>query len=104
MSILSVLFDVGAESDFITQYQAVEENDGNGYVNFYDFFELLDSSLNNEGFFMYSGSITHPPCTENVNWTVLKTIYTLSEEQLEWFTEFIAENDLTYLGNNRAIQ
>ena len=104
ISILSVLFDIDAESQFMTEYQKIDENDGNTYVLLGDLFADFNSSLSEFGFFMYEGSITHPPCTEGVNWTVLKEIFTLSEDQLEWFTEKIASNDLTYSGNNRAMQ
>jgi carbonic anhydrase len=105
-AILAILYDVGDESDFMTQYQKVE--DGSTTLDLADFYQNhLEPSTNEDngyGFLTYSGSLTHPPCTEGVSWTVLKEIYSLSEEQLEWFTDKIGKNDLTMYGNNRVIQ
>ncbi len=41
--------------------------------------DLLPSSL---GYYAYSGSLTYPPCTENVQWHVLKQPISLSGKQL----------------------
>lgn len=38
-------------------------------------------------YFMYSGSVTAPPCTEGVTWFVLKKPITLSEEQIDAFAK-----------------
>lgn len=37
------------------------------------------------GFFHYHGSLTTPPCTENVNWFVYKDVLTISESHLKAF-------------------
>lgn len=47
--------------------------------------------------YRYGGSLTTPPCSENVNWTLLTTPVELSEGQIKAFTRL-------YSGNNRPIQ
>jgi carbonic anhydrase len=39
------------------------------------------------GYFMYMGSLTAPPCTEGVTWFVLKTPVDISTEQLNAFAK-----------------
>ena len=48
--------------------------------------------------FRYSGSLTTPPCTENVNWLLMTTPVGLSEEQLRLL------DSLFEGGNNRPVQ
>ena len=38
-----------------------------------------------KGYYMYTGSLTTPPCTENVTWYVLKTPGTVSADQVARF-------------------
>lgn len=45
----------------------------------------------------YSGSLTTPPCTENVEWFILKTHVQASEKQIAKFRKY-------YQGNNRPLQ
>jgi len=51
--------------------------------------ELLPSDL---GYFTYSGSLTTPPCSEDVTWFVLKTPKTLSPDQLAVFARLYPDN------------
>jgi len=56
---------------------------------------LIDS-LDEEEFWSYNGSLTTPPCTEGVKWTVMRKVQPISQKQFE---------DLTALAdNNRELQ
>lgn len=43
-------------------------------------------------FYHYSGSLTTPPCSENVNWFVMKTPVEVSDQQVRRFSQLIGEN------------
>jgi len=51
--------------------------------------DLLPSKL---GYYRYSGSLTDAPCTENVEWIVLKQPLELSATQLAQWRKHFAEN------------
>ncbi|HED35911.1 MAG TPA: carbonic anhydrase family protein [Gammaproteobacteria bacterium] len=46
----------------------------------------------NHQVFHYSGSLTTPPCSENVNWFVMKTPMEVSDEQVNQFAKLIGKN------------
>lgn len=52
---------------------------------------------NHHSHFTYSGSLTTPPCTENVRWVILEQPVALSQAQLDTFGAL-------YTGNNRPLQ
>jgi carbonic anhydrase len=45
------------------------------YIDLHDFVEGLDG----ESFWSYKGSLTTPPCTEGINWTVLSKVQPISD-------------------------
>lgn len=55
---------------------------------------LLPKDMKN---YHYFGSLTTPPCSEGVNWTVLKTPIEVSEAQIEKFKTLMG------FGNNRPV-
>ena len=46
----------------------------------------------NRKMFHYGGSLTTPPCSENVNWFVMKNPIEVSDEQIRKFTQLIGNN------------
>lgn len=63
------------------------------------------SELNLSDFWSYNGSLTTPPCTEGVKWSVLKDVQPISREQLALFSREWA-NGVNPRGNgdNRGTQ
>ncbi len=59
--------------------------------------DLTELIPNDTEAFRYKGSLTTPPCTEGITWTVFKQPITMSPEQLEAFTE-------AHPGNARPVQ
>ena len=53
----------------------------------------------------YKGSVTTPPCAENVYWNVLRTIYPIKQKNLDQFNKQLARKaGLEKTGNWREIQ
>ena len=45
-----------------------------------------------KNYFHYSGSLTTPPCSENVNWFITQTPIEVSIDQILFFQQFIKHN------------
>lgn len=52
----------------------------------------------NKEYYKFMGSLTTPPCSENVKWNVFKTSMTISSEQVKQFFDIFGHS------NNRPIQ
>ena len=59
---------------------------------------LDDFYSEDKDYYNFEGSLTTPPCTEDVNWIVFKNQETVSKEQVEKFTQTLG------FKNNRPIQ
>lgn len=44
------------------------------------------------GYYTFPGSLTTPPCTEDVTWLVLKNPITVSAEEIERFSHLYPDN------------
>ena len=53
----------------------------------------LNLPANHKDYFHYSGSLTTPPCSENVNWIVFKEPITLSLEQVKVLRSLMPVNN-----------
>ena len=54
--------------------------------------DVLRMFPKNRGYYKYSGSLTTPPCSEGVNWMVLKNTVPVSDAQVKTFTDIIPKN------------
>ncbi len=55
-------------------------------------FDLLSILPKGKAYYNYSGSLTTPPCSEVVNWHVLKEPIEASKEQIEAFSKILDNN------------
>ncbi len=98
VAVIAVFVDVGAHHPEIAKIQDyMPESVGNAVEPRdleLDFKALLPEFLEA---YRYYGSLTTPPCTENVLWSVLRTPIKISNQQLEIFRA-------KYQRNNRPLQ
>lgn len=90
--ILAVPLEVGAENSAIQSLWnalPLERNETVNTTQSIDFKEFLPSSL---AYYTYMGSLTAPPCTENVQWVILKSHRTASAEQMQSFSFLYPDN------------
>lgn len=93
LAVLGVLMSRGDENPFIGKIWEhmpteinVEQTISDVTINAG---ELLPDD---KSYYHYYGSLTTPPCSEGVNWTVLKNPIHLSREQVQAFANLIGEN------------
>ena len=60
---------------------------------------MLKASINphdllpaNQSFYHFKGSLTTPPCSEGVNWFVMKDPVAVSKSQVKQFLSIVGEN------------
>ncbi|MBD1262242.1 carbonic anhydrase family protein [Maribacter polysiphoniae] len=56
-------------------------------------FNMNDNLPSNKDYFFYTGSLTTPPCTEGVNWYILKEPITVSLEQVDLLKKLMPINN-----------
>ncbi len=91
--VVEVLFRIGAENpllDFLLPLiPAHADGDHMQEGTTIDASRLLPQS---RGYYRYQGSLTSPPCTEGVDWIVLKQPLELSAAQLARYHELFSDN------------
>ncbi|SUX68577.1 Carbonic anhydrase precursor [Citrobacter freundii] len=95
---MAVMFDVGEPNQAI---QNLWESSPTMEDNSMPIFSPVDINQllpDNKTYWRYNGSLTIPPCTEGVSWTVLKTPVALSAQQLDKFHYIVGP------ANNRSPQ
>jgi carbonic anhydrase len=88
LAVISVLLEEGTANPLVETLWRVapktdspEKTEDNVQINAA---ELLPAD---RSYFTFAGSLTTPPCTEGVNWFVLKTPVTISNKQVATFAE-----------------
>ncbi len=94
--VISIMFDLGDENEII----ADSFNNIGSSVNFNPQ-ELLPESHN---YYEFIGSLTTPPCSEDVKWIIFNDNLTIDENQLNAFKEHYSNNNRpTQALNERSI-
>ncbi|KAL1822493.1 hypothetical protein ACET3Z_009271 [Daucus carota] len=101
IAVISVLYKIGRKDPFLNQLRRylkamVETNINETYPGIID---PSDITGDEESFYRYSGSLTTPPCTEGVTWTVQNKIRTVSRRQVDLLLDAVHGNE-----NARPVQ
>jgi len=71
-----------------------------------DNINLLNLMPANKKYYTYTGSLTTPPCTQGVNWVILKTPIEISADQISAFAKLYANDarPVQPLNNRRVLE
>lgn len=97
LAVIAVMFEPGKHNAELEKAWA-KMPDAEGEK--YELNEAVDASSllpRDYAYYRFNGSLTTPPCSEGVNWIVMKSFDTASKEQLEKFVHALHHN------NNRPI-
>ena len=94
--VIGYIFDIDNENAFLNE---IGLGSGEEVENV-----KISNIVKNESLYYYKGGLTTPPCTENVNWIVIKDIKSMSETQYNKFQTFVksVNEDYVKTGNNRT--
>jgi carbonic anhydrase len=104
LAVLGVLMTEGATND-VFQHILDVLPDTEATVNASADFDAAAFLPHDLSYFSYEGSLTTPPCTEDVKWLVLRQPILVSREQVTRFRalEFL-KDDGAFIGNARPVQ
>ncbi len=93
-AVLGVLGKVGkANPAFDQLWKNIPKQEGDSSpVKAFDADELLPTGSGSEAIYRYNGSLTTPPCSEGLVWSVYKKPITLSQKQIDQFQAIFHEN------------
>lgn len=94
--VVGLMFEEGARNEILDMLPSFRKQRGEDpYGDPID----IDMLITNRGdYFLYNGSLTTPPCTEGVQWVVIKQPIIASPDQIQHY------HDLLGFDNNRPIQ
>jgi carbonic anhydrase len=97
LAVVAVLFKEGKENPVLARIFDVMPAQENGKVALGENFNPADLLPSDKSYYSFMGSLTTPPCSEGVQWQVLKSPVELSGAQLKMFRKL-------YWNNVRPIQ
>ncbi|WP_164731471.1 carbonic anhydrase [Entomomonas moraniae] len=97
--VLAVMANEGKANQELAKAWSVVSDKQNQAVAVKDTFDISKFIPADHGYYHFEGSLTTPPCTEDVNWLILKTPVEVSKEQIAKFAALLKDHH-----NNRPIQ
>ncbi len=92
LAVVGVFFEEGESNPLLEKYLA-SFPEGKGSYKSDETIELRKLLPENLAYYHYDGSLTTPPCSEIVDWYVLKTPLTASQEQLHKMLNIMHKNN-----------
>ena len=94
--VVGLMFEEGEHNEVMNELPSFRAERGEGPLEEpFDYNELVEGQ---NDYFLYNGSLTTPPCSEGVQWVVMKQPIIASKEQIQHYY------DLLGFDNNRPIQ
>ena len=100
LAVIGVMIEEGAENSDVKEFwehlPKPAGHGGGGHGGGSDHgiqFNPVTLIPNGGDYFQYQGSLTTPPCSENVYWTVMQRPITFSKEQIEAFSKMFPKNN-----------
>ena len=93
LAVVGVLMVKGAENETIAKLWTNLPKKAGDTAKVKTSFNAADLLPIEKGYFNYSGSLTTPPCSEGVNWFVLKNPIEMSEAQIKTFAGIIGKSN-----------
>lgn len=82
ITVLGILGEEGEESQLFEFFESFLPIKNGATKDIHQKIDLSSLFLEDKNYYSYGGSLTTPPCTENVNWIVFKEPITLSVEEV----------------------
>ena len=90
-AVIGVMFKEGKENELLKKYLDKFPSKNENYKTDEDF-DLNVLLPKDKNYYYYSGSLTTPPCSEIVNWYVLKNPIEASKEQIQKLSKILHNN------------
>jgi len=103
LAVIGLLFEFGNANPFLQTFWDELTDEVGKKKELTGPFDMNMLGLEKANYYRYQGSLTTPPCTEKVNWTMMHHAFQASPAQVQKFREVM---DFKYQrrGNNRPIQ
>ena len=93
LAVIGVMMESGEANLGLSEFwDALPQQAGPARANKRVLINARDLLPHNTGYYRYMGSLTTPPCSEGVNWFVMREAVSISPAQIERFAAAVGEN------------